>query len=38
MPTWKNAEKEKNLGLNGTEPGVKLNIVFLCNGLIIFIK
>jgi hypothetical protein len=26
------------LGLNGTEPGVKWNIVFLCNGLIIFIK
>jgi hypothetical protein len=32
----KNAEKTNNLGLNGTEPGVKLNIVVLCKGLIIF--
>jgi hypothetical protein len=31
----KKCRKTKNLGLNGTEPGVKLNIVFLCNGLII---
>jgi hypothetical protein len=29
---------KKKLGLNGTEPGVKFNIIFLCNGLIIFIK
>jgi hypothetical protein len=36
MQTWKNAEKTNNLGLNGTdEPGVKLNFVFLCKGLII---
>jgi hypothetical protein len=34
----KNAKKHKNVGLNGTEPGVQWNIVFLCNGLIIFIK
>jgi len=34
----KNAKKQKNVGLNGTEPGVQWNIVFLCNGLITFIK
>jgi hypothetical protein len=34
----KKCRKTKNLGLNGTEPGVKWNIVFLCNGLTIFNK
>jgi hypothetical protein len=34
----KNAKmpKNKSLGLNGTEPGVKWNIILICNGLIIF--
>jgi hypothetical protein len=34
----KKCQKTKNLGLNGTEPGEKWNINFLCNGLIILIK
>jgi hypothetical protein len=34
----KKFRKNKFLGLNGTEPGVKRNTIFLCNGRIKYIE